>query len=98
MKTYSLTDGFFWLALALMLLVGLMLGVMPASTTTASTQTDLVGPAGSAQFGKTVTVLPNGNTVVTAAYTVSANANVGAVYLYNGSTHALISILYRQHG
>lgn len=55
---------------------------------------NISGPAGSGQFGKTVTVLTNGNYVVTdPLYDEGAIANVGAVYLYNGSTYALISIL-----
>jgi hypothetical protein len=57
-------------------------------------QTDLKGPAGSEQFGKTTTVLPNGNFVVTDPYyDEGAITNVGAVYLYNGNTLAVISVL-----
>src|SRR4051812_44028463 len=41
-------------------LVVCLLFVMPA----AATQTDIAGPAGSGQFGASVTVLPNGNFVV----------------------------------
>ena len=59
-----------------------------------SAQTDISGPAGSGVFGKTVTVLSNGNFVVTDPnYSIPAGAaNVGAVYLYN-SAGALISTL-----
>ncbi|MBK7958032.1 MAG: T9SS type A sorting domain-containing protein [Bacteroidetes bacterium] len=51
------------------------------------------GPSGSGQFGKTVTVLPNGNYVVTDPLFDNSLTDVGAVYLYNGATHALISTL-----
>lgn len=36
-----------------------------AATTANATQTDIAGPVGSGSFGSTVTVLPNGNIVVT---------------------------------
>ncbi|MBA3470509.1 MAG: hypothetical protein H0T53_12795, partial [Herpetosiphonaceae bacterium] len=56
--------------------------------------TDIVGPLGSDEFGKAVIVLPNGNLVVTdPSYDQGATPNVGAVYLYNGTTLALISTL-----
>ncbi|MBX7053793.1 MAG: hypothetical protein K1X36_02475 [Pyrinomonadaceae bacterium] len=57
-------------------------------------QTDIVGPAGS-DFGSIVTVLPNGNIVVTAPlYDIPAGASdVGAVFLYDGATLTLISTL-----
>ncbi len=59
MNNRSLTNRVCRLALTLMLLVCLMAwGVMPAPAKTASTQIDLIGPAGSGQFGATVTVLP----------------------------------------
>ena len=58
-------------------------------------QTDIVGPAGSGNFGNAVTVLPNGNIVVVdSGYDAPGPINnVGAVYLYNGETLALISTL-----
>ena len=60
-------------------------------------QTDIAGPAGSGTFGTTVTVLANGNIVVTdPTYTDPANPGVtgiGAVYLYDGATLAIISTL-----
>ncbi len=57
-------------------------------------QTDLHGPAGSAAFGTSVTVLPNDNVVVTdPLYSIPGGAQeVGAVYLY-GKTGTLISTL-----
>jgi len=60
----------------------------------AATQIDIPGPIGSGQFGTSVTVLPNGNIVVTDPYYDSGSAvDVGAVYLYNGASGALISML-----
>ncbi|MEO6541636.1 MAG: hypothetical protein ABIN74_11610, partial [Ferruginibacter sp.] len=54
---------------------------------------EIHGPAGSENFGD-VKVLPNGNYIVAdPLYDEGAVINVGAVYLYNGSTHALISTL-----
>ena len=49
--------------LGLNLLFGLAALVLPSTLLAA--QFDIVGPAGSGTFGKTVTVLPNGNFVVT---------------------------------
>lgn len=59
-----------------------------------SQQANINGPAGSGQFGFSVTVLANGNFVVTdPAFDDGATPDVGAVYLYNGTTYALISTL-----
>ena len=60
-----------------------------------ATQTDIVGPAGSGQFGTFVTVLPNGNFVVTDPLfdDPGGTADVGAVYLYSGNSLTLISTL-----
>ena len=61
----------------------------------AATQIDLVGPAGSGRFGSRLLILPNGNLVVTdPLYDIPGGAtDVGAVYLYNGATRTLISML-----
>jgi hypothetical protein len=57
-----------------------------------ATQVDIIGPPGSGSFGTSVTVLPNGNIVVTdPGYDDGAIADVGAVYLVDGATGALIS-------
>src|ERR1041384_2992803 len=58
-------------------------------------QFDIIGPVGSGAFGTNVTVLPNGNFVVTdPAYDAPGPiADVGAVYLYDGVTLAVISTL-----
>ncbi len=57
-------------------------------------QTTLTGPVGSGDFGSRITVLTNGNYVVTdLSWDNGAIVDVGAVYLYDGSTHALISTL-----
>ena len=53
-------------------------------------QVDIAGPAGSGAFGTSVTVLPNGNIVVTDPN--GPVSNVGAVYLYS-PTGVLISTL-----
>lgn len=45
-------------------LYALIIGLFLTITASAS-QTDIVGPAGNGTFGSTVTVLPNGNIVVT---------------------------------
>jgi hypothetical protein len=44
---------------------------------------DLIGPAGSNSFGASVTVLPNGNIVVTDPHSSVAAFEAGAVYLYS---------------
>jgi hypothetical protein len=73
-----------------------LLGVMllGALSLLAATQTDIVGPAGSSQFGRRVVTLPNGNFVVTdPGYDTGSIFDVGAVYVYDGATGALISQL-----
>jgi hypothetical protein len=62
----------------------------PAAAAGPFTQIDLVGPPGSGMFGMDVVALPNGNIVVTDPI---YDSNRGAVYLYDGSTKALISTL-----
>lgn len=60
----------------------------------AATQIDIAGPPGSGGFGTSVTVLPNGNIVVTDPYyDDGAKEDVGAVYLYDGATGTQISAL-----
>ncbi|MFL6276832.1 MAG: hypothetical protein ACJ74G_16725 [Blastocatellia bacterium] len=69
----------------------------PAGPTPVVSQINIFGPPGSQQFGTSVTLLPNGNIVVTDPYYSITGptpvANVGAAYLYNGATGALISML-----
>jgi Repeat of unknown function (DUF5650) len=75
--------------------------LISAGSSTASAVTitpfDLLNPAAGqvdSQFGQDVTVLPNGNIVVTdPSYDRGVIADVGAVYLFNGTTRALISTL-----
>ena len=76
-------------------LVSFVFTLVFLSTNTSAQQIDIIGPAGSELFGETITVLPNGNIVVTDfLYDIPAGAaNVGAVYLYNGSNGNLISTL-----
>ncbi len=66
-----------------------------ATSAAGASQIDIAGPVGSGIFGTTVTVLPNGNIVVTdQQYNAPGPISfVGAVYLYNGTTGALISTL-----
>ncbi len=67
--------------------------VIIANAATAQ-QTDIVGPAGSVDFGKFITVLPNGNfVVIDEKYSEPGLDNIGAVHLYNGATKLLISTL-----
>lgn len=56
--------------------------------------TNIAGPAGSAAFGTQVVNLPNGNFVVTDPfYDEGGVLNIGGVFLYDGTTFALISKL-----
>ena len=75
-------------------LYALIFGFLLSNNASAQ-QTNINGPAGSVRFGQRVIALPNGNIVVTDPnYSIPGGAaNVGAVYLYNGSTGALISTL-----
>ncbi len=55
---------------------------------------NIVGPAGSVDFGYSLTTLTNGNYVITDPYFNDGPVlNAGAVYLYDGRTHSLISTL-----
>jgi Repeat of unknown function (DUF5650)/Carboxypeptidase regulatory-like domain len=78
----------------MLVLFAFIIGLFLTISVSAS-QTDIVGPAGSGTYGSTVTVLPNGNIVVTdPGYDIPAGAtDVGAVYLYDGATLALISTI-----
>jgi len=68
----------------------------PALTVHAA-QLDIAGPAGSNAFGKSVTVLPNGNIVVADSdFSTADLAHVGAVYLYSPSA-TLITTLKGSH-
>jgi hypothetical protein len=64
----------------------------------AADQANLAGPAGSGAFGTSVTVLPNGNFVVTDPFydLPTGESEVGAVYLYSPSG-ALLSTLTGTH-
>jgi hypothetical protein len=62
--------------------------------TVASTQIDIAGPVGSGAFGTHAIALPSGNIVVTDPYyDAGETQDVGAIYLYDGATGALISML-----
>ena len=74
--------------------IGLAALTLLVSFAAAATQIDIDGPSGSGQFGRNVTVLPNGNLVVCdPSYDSGSTVDVGAVYLYNGATGVLISKL-----
>ena len=82
----------------LVLLVVIFSGLAPLAPVEAATQIDILGPAGSDEFGDWVSVLPNGNFVVVAPLWDSTTAvDVGAVYLYDGVTAALISTMTGSH-
>lgn len=67
---------------------------LSANLETQAQQQTIPPPAGSGAFGTSVVVLSNGNYVVTDPYfDDGALVDVGAAYLYNGSSHALISTL-----
>jgi len=74
------------------LLAFLAFAALPAAR---AGQFDIYGPSRSGAFGTNVTVLPNGNFVVTDPGYDAAGpiADVGAVHLYDGVTLALISTL-----
>jgi len=75
MKTY-----WFSVRLLSLILVLVLTGTLvPAQADAAATFIDIPGPPGSGMFGNSVTVLSNGNFVVTDP---SYNAGRGAVYLY----------------
>jgi len=60
--------------------------------------TDLFGPDGSGAFGTNITVLPNENIVISdPLYDAGSIQDVGAVYIYNGATLTLISVLTGSH-
>ena len=60
-----------------------------AAAAGATTTVDLVGPAGSVQFGQSVLVLPNGNFVVTdPLFDGDGLPNSGRSTLYDGRTNA----------
>ncbi|WP_331061324.1 T9SS type A sorting domain-containing protein [Hymenobacter sp.] len=75
------------------LVLASLLSAVPLGSLRAQS-TIINGPAGSGLFGSSITVLPNGNFVVTdPGFDNGTTLNVGAVYLYNGNTNALISTL-----
>jgi trimeric autotransporter adhesin len=59
-----------------------------------TSQTDVVDPPGSERFGESVIVLVNGNYVVSdPLFDLGGVQDVGVIYLYDGTTNALISTL-----
>ena len=77
-------------------LLALLLALLPLLGQAQSTV--LSGPTGSGKFGLSVTVLANGNYVVTDPdFSQGGMQKVGAVHLYSGTTNALISSLTGSH-
>ena len=85
--------------LSFLSLIGLLFGLWhPVGYMSArapnSTQIEIVGPAGSGEFGRQVAALPNGHLVIAdPSYDDGTTADVGATYLYDGSTGTPISVL-----
>jgi hypothetical protein len=84
---------------ALLAVVGLLLAVLLAAAESPKIyQLHLTGPTGSERFAYQVEVLPNGNIVVADPYySTPSLPNVGAVYLFNGETLGLISMVTGSH-
>lgn len=71
----------------------ILISLININTVFAQTTT-LPVPLNSGAFGSFVTVLPNGNYVVNDPnYSEGGQTNIGAIYLYNGSTNTIISVL-----
>jgi hypothetical protein len=82
------------LVAAAILVSGLLCSAVPGSAGVTGAQTDITGPSGSGEFGTMVAALPSGNIVITdPSYDSGEVTNAGAVYLYNGASGALISVL-----
>lgn len=70
----------------------------PAAHAQLASRTVIPGPAGSSAFGSVVTLLPNGNFVVSdPAYSEGGVVNRGMAALYDGVTLQLISLLKGGH-
>ena len=78
-----------------LLLAGALATMFLALALPLEAQVDIPGPEGSVRFGAEIYALPSGNIVITdPEYSVpNGPQNVGAVYLYNGATGELISML-----
>jgi hypothetical protein len=72
----------------------LLLTFILSSIGRAAVHLNVQGPQGSGSFGSSIVTLPNGNVVVTdPGYDSPTTAGVGAVYLYNGASAQLISVI-----
>lgn len=86
-------DGFNSLS-SLLVVLCFLLSTFIVTPAYAASRIDITGPDGSGLFGYDVVVLPNGNIVVSDPYyDLDGQADAGAVYLYDGTTLALISVL-----
>jgi trimeric autotransporter adhesin len=82
------------LAGATLLIAGLLTTTVTDRAAFAFSTIDVAGPVGSESFGGRFHVLPNGNfLVVDQHYDTVSKIDVGAIYLYNGTTHARISMV-----
>ena len=94
-KQLSQIKGKFYLLAPQMVLAAALFCVCFTTNAHASSQVDIVGPVGSSSFGFRVQPLPNGNIVILDPNFDAPGPilNVGAIYLYNGTTLALISVM-----
>ncbi len=75
-------------------LVSVLLMILSVALVTHAQPTNITGGAGTVTFGVQAVTLPNGNFIVTDPnYGEGGVLNIGAVFLYNGTTFALISKL-----
>jgi hypothetical protein len=90
---FTMSHLLFRIVILLAVLAGIITPQKPAGAQAAD-QTEIAGPAGSGQFGYSITILPNGNWVIVDPYYDEGKVlDVGAVYLYDGETNALVSKL-----
>jgi len=75
----------------LYVLWGATLGALTPALSIRAQQVDIPGPAGSVSFGTSITVLPNGNFVVTDPDFQASG--IGAVYLYSPSRTLLSTLI-----
>ncbi|MBI5090024.1 MAG: hypothetical protein HZB15_14470 [Actinobacteria bacterium] len=74
--------------------LGAVLGSAGAPPVHADSRADLAAPSGTQRFGSKVTILGNGNYVISDyGYDIAGATDVGAVFLYDGRSNRLISTL-----
>ena len=77
------------------IIIVLLLTIFLNAFSVRAAQTDISGPSGSGSFGRTITILPNGNIIIvdTLYDAPGGVTDAGAVYLYDGATLTMISAL-----